>query len=343
MFQSSNLPLSKWFLALFLMTQSKNNVAALELMRWLGVCYRTAWRMKHKLMNAMQEREHDLRLEGRIEVDDAYLGGEKMGGKVGRGSENKVAFVAAVESELDGTIRRARFDPVAGFGQEPLRDWSQRALQPGAHVVSDGLWGFATVKQQQCSHEVHKGVEARLAVKRPALQRVNTLLGNLKTALSGTYHAFKFKKYAARYLGEYQYRFNRRFDLAAMLPRLLVACVAGTYFSENQLRFNDVDQRPQETKIIRLILNVFLCCCGGVKRYQFKPHGGRAFVQVLHNSLMVPLFVIRDALIDIVSPFGYQGIDEARQFMGRCRDGPRFVHASAQASIIGAQCGLTVA
>ncbi|MFZ5841259.1 MAG: IS1595 family transposase, partial [Pseudomonadota bacterium] len=59
----------------------------------------------------------------------------------------------------------------------------------------------------------------------------------------GTYHAFKFKKYAARYLAEYQYRFNRRFDLQAMVPRLLVACVAGTPMTENQLRFNDVDRR----------------------------------------------------------------------------------------------------
>ncbi len=47
---------------------------------------------------------------------------------------------------------------------------------------------------------------------------VNTILGNLKNAINGTYHAFDFEKYAHRYLGEYQYRFNRRFDLAAMLP-----------------------------------------------------------------------------------------------------------------------------
>lgn len=242
-FQSSNLPLSKWFLALYLLTQAKNNLAALELKRWLGVCYRTAWRVKHKLMQAMQQREQTRRLEGRIEVDDAYLGGERQGGKVGRGSENKVAFVAAVESELDGSVRYARLEPVAGFGNVALTAWAERALVPGAHVVSDGLWAFTTVKQQQCSHEAHKGVEARVAVKRPVLRRVNTLLGNLKTALSGTYHAFKFKKYAARYLAEYQYRFNRRFDLQAMVPRLLVACVAGTPMTENQLRFNDVDRR----------------------------------------------------------------------------------------------------
>ena len=54
---------------------------------------------------------------------------------------------------------------------------------------------------------------------------VNTILGNLKTAINGTYHAFDFEKYAHRYLGEYQYRFNRRFDLARMLTRLVTATV----------------------------------------------------------------------------------------------------------------------
>lgn len=49
---------------------------------------------------------------------------------------------------------------------------------------------------------------------------INTILGNFKTAITGTYHAIHFKKYCHRYLGEYQYRFNLRFDLAAMLSRL---------------------------------------------------------------------------------------------------------------------------
>lgn len=52
---------------------------------------------------------------------------------------------------------------------------------------------------------------------------VNTLLGNLKTAVTGTYHAFDFAKYAHRYLAEFQFRFNRRFEMKAILPRLL-AC-----------------------------------------------------------------------------------------------------------------------
>jgi hypothetical protein len=57
----------------------------------------------------------------------------------------------------------------------------------------------------------------------PQFKAVNTLLSNLKTALQGTYHAFDFTKYAHRYLAEAQYRFNRRFDLASILARLLRA------------------------------------------------------------------------------------------------------------------------
>ena len=63
-------------------------------------------------------------------------------------------------------------------------------------------------------------------MKLPQFWAVNTVLGNLKMALTGTYHAFDFLKYAHRYFGEAQYRFNRRFDLRSILPRLLrAACV----------------------------------------------------------------------------------------------------------------------
>lgn len=72
-----------------LLTQSKNNVSALELKRQLGVSYRSAWLLKHKIMQAMRLAERDRELDGRIEIDDAYLGGEFSDGKAGRGSDNK--------------------------------------------------------------------------------------------------------------------------------------------------------------------------------------------------------------------------------------------------------------
>jgi len=70
-FHSTKLPLTVWFLGLYFMTQTKNNIAALELKRLLGVSYPAAWRIKHKLMQVMAEREDGRRLDGRVEVDDA--------------------------------------------------------------------------------------------------------------------------------------------------------------------------------------------------------------------------------------------------------------------------------
>jgi ribosomal protein L37AE/L43A len=220
-FQATKLPLTRWFLAMHLITQAKNNVSALELKRHLGVCYKTAWLVKHKLLDVMAEREDTRVLDGRVEVDDAYLGGE-MAGTRGRGSENKVPFVVAVQTTEEGhpvfvCMKRLPFT------KEAITRWANRTLAASAHVVSDGLGCFAVLRDLVEKHESHVVGSGREAVEHPGFTRVNTVLGNLKTAISGTYHAFKFEKYADRYLAEVQYRFNRRFDLRAIFGRLLRA------------------------------------------------------------------------------------------------------------------------
>jgi hypothetical protein len=98
-------------------------------------------------------------------------------------------------------------------------------LTATAQVVSDGLWCFAQVKEVAAGHERHVVGGGRQSVQRPEFRWVNTMLGNLKTSLNGTYHSIDHAKYAARYLAEFAYRFNRRFDLPAMVPRLLRAAV----------------------------------------------------------------------------------------------------------------------
>jgi hypothetical protein len=100
-------------------------------------------------MDVMADRESRRGLAGRVEMDDTSLGGEHSGGKVERGSGNKVPFVAAVQAHDQGHPLFVRFDPVA----------------------ANFRW-------------------------------VNTLLGNLKRALSGTYPAFNFAKYARRDLAQ---------------------------------------------------------------------------------------------------------------------------------------------
>ena len=121
-----------------LITQAKNNVSALELKRHLGVSYPTAWMMKHKLMEVMRQREQFRQLTGRVEIDYAYLGGEVRGGKAGRGSPNKVAFVAAVQTSEVGAPALMCLSR-RPFTKESIEDFAERSLAAPATLVCDGL------------------------------------------------------------------------------------------------------------------------------------------------------------------------------------------------------------
>nr|MBF0223622.1 IS1595 family transposase [Desulfobulbaceae bacterium] len=235
-FHSSKLPLTTWFQAMFFQTQNKNNISILEFSRLIGVSYRTAWRTKHKLMEVMFEHEQTTKLSERIEIDDAYLGGELPGGKVGRGSENKVPFIAAVQTNLQGHPLYAVFTTVKSFCKEEVELWAKRSLRPSSLVVSDGLWCFQAVEAAGCFHQREVVGKDRKSTSMGCFRWVNTILGNLKNSITGTYHAFDFEKYAHRYLGEFQYRFNRRFDLAGMFTRLVFATARSAKVSEHKLR-----------------------------------------------------------------------------------------------------------
>ncbi|MCF6177976.1 MAG: IS1595 family transposase [Geopsychrobacter sp.] len=235
-FHSTKLPLTTWFQAMYFLGQNKNNISILELMRLIGVSYPTSWRMKHKLMQVMYERESTTKLSGRVEVDDAYLGGEHPGGKAGRGSENKVPFIAAVQTNSKHNPLYAVFSKVKAFSNDEIEEWATRSLVSSATVVSDGLWCFQAVTKTGCTQQREVVGKGRKSTDMECFTWVNTILGNLETAISGTYHAFDFEKYAHRYLGEYQYRFNRRFDLASVLPRLVTTAAQTGKRTERWLR-----------------------------------------------------------------------------------------------------------
>ncbi len=107
LFEHTKLPLATWFQAIFLITQGKKGISAMDLMRKIGVSYNAAWRMKHKIMQAMMEREDEKPLAGLVQVDDVYLGGVREG-KRGRGAEGKTPFVAALETTEDWLPHRIK-------------------------------------------------------------------------------------------------------------------------------------------------------------------------------------------------------------------------------------------
>jgi hypothetical protein len=103
-----------------LISRAKTGLSALALKRQLGVSYPTAWLLQHKLMQAMNEHESASALSGEIQVDDVHLGGALTGGTAGRGSENKVPFVAAVSLSPEGHPLDIQMAPVPGFTHKAI-------------------------------------------------------------------------------------------------------------------------------------------------------------------------------------------------------------------------------
>ena len=216
---STKLPLRTWFLAMYLMTQTKNGISALELSRQLAVSYNTAWKVKHKLMQVMKERDDTRPLGGWVQLDDAYWGGQRRGGKRGRGAPGKTPFVAAVELNREGRPMRMRLSSVGAFRSEEIAAWARCHLEPGTVVLSDALACFGAVQHAGCFHQPFVTGSGPASARHPALTWVNTILGNIKRSLHGTCHHLS-STHLPRYLAEFSYRFNRRFSLCELFPRL---------------------------------------------------------------------------------------------------------------------------
>ena len=223
-FASTKLPLTTWFLAIYFITQSKVSVSALILKRIIGVSYNTALLMKHKIQQVMKEQDDSRALSLFVQLDDAYWGGKKHDGKRGRGATGKIPFVAAISTNQQGHPLYMRFTRVASFSKKSIEAWATEHVNEKCSVVTDGLGCFSAIEDAGCKHTVIITGGGPDSVKIPEFQWVNTIIGNVKKALHGTFHAIS-QKHFHRYLAEFCYRFNRRFNLRTMISRFGHAAV----------------------------------------------------------------------------------------------------------------------
>ena len=147
-------------------------------------------------------------------------------------------FIAAVQTTEGGQPWLVCFAQ-ASFTKKALSEFAAKSLMRPLTVVSDGLACFAAL-QDAGVHEPTVTGGGAASVNLPQFHAVNTVLGNLKTALGGTYHSFDFAKYAHRYLAEAQYRFNRRFNLRSIFARLLRAACLSTPAPAHVIRVAEV-------------------------------------------------------------------------------------------------------
>ena len=240
-FEASKLALTTWFLAMYLLTQTKTGISALERHRHLGVSYRTAWLLKHKRMLVMFEQERDRRLEGVVQVDDAFLGGERTGGKRGRGSENKVPLIAAVQTTADGQAIYARLDVLPDWKMTTVARWALKALKALKALHARGQRRAV----QLCCREVgslqpraHYPQHRHRQGQRPAraLQGHQHAAGQLQDVDEHHVPRLQGRALRAALPRRVPIRFNRRFDLARLMPDLLASCAWHRPATEGAIR-----------------------------------------------------------------------------------------------------------
>jgi hypothetical protein len=224
--------LTTCFRAMYLITQTKQRISSIELGRRLGVTQITT--RKIKLAEVMRIAGESERLDGRIGMDDAYLGGQRSGGKTRRGSPGKKPIVVAVQTSEDGRPRRVKLRRIARFKGKRVKSIAKTIIAEGATVVTDGLKCIRGVADVGCRHVAMATGSGRKAARHPAFEWVNTMLGNIKASIART-----SKKQMVRYLAEFEWQFNHRFDLAGMIPALPRAAARSKPVSYGQLRWAD--------------------------------------------------------------------------------------------------------
>jgi len=206
LFQDTRKPLRVWFRAIWQVTSQKHGVSALGLQRALGLgSYRTAWFWLHRLRRAMVRPGRD-RLNGRVQVDEAYVGGEQPG-VPGRGALGKSLVFVAVELAEENRIGRIRLLCIEDASMMTLHDAIWACVEPGSTIQTDGWAGYNNLDMVGYDQEVIRPSRKRDKNLLPAVHRVVSLL---KRWLLGTHHGAIRPSHLDYYLDEFTFRFNRR-------------------------------------------------------------------------------------------------------------------------------------
>jgi len=202
-FHDSHLPLSKWFVAVYMMCESKKGISANQIKRMLGVSYKTAWYLCHRIRAAMKE-EMPEQLRGHVEIDDTWIGGV-IEGKPNR-FNNKETVIGAVER--GGRVRMRHVPTRGGRGFRKFID--QNVSDETETIYTDQYWDEGSLADGNTKHRtVNHG---RREWVLPGDVHTNTIEGVwslLKRSITGSYHKLS-KKHLQAYLDEMAWRYNGR-------------------------------------------------------------------------------------------------------------------------------------
>jgi len=206
-FHDTHLPLWKWFLATYLLCESRKGMSANQMARQLAVSYKTAWYLCHRIRHAMIETNKK-RLGGVVEMDETYVGGVKHGGRGPHASEKEIVI---------GIRKRGgdlRFFHVKDTKSGTLAQYIRENISENVEVIITDDWvgypkammkaGFDGHRHKTINHSGHIYVHGNIHTN-----TVESAFSLLKRGIMGTWHKVS-AKHLASYLDEMVFRFNNR-------------------------------------------------------------------------------------------------------------------------------------
>ena len=211
-FHDTHLPLTKWFAAIYLICESKKGMSANQLKRTLGVAYKTAWYLCHRIRKAVADADTSL-LSGIIEVDETYIGGKAKNMHkdvrerkiTGRGASGKAMVLGAIER---GGKIRLRVDQRAV--RETLHAFIREMAAPDAEcIMTDEHKGYEGIADENTRHETVSHSKDEWVRGECHTNTVENAWSLFKRSIVGSYHQIS-AKHLDRYLDEFEFRFNNR-------------------------------------------------------------------------------------------------------------------------------------
>lgn len=211
MYENSNLPLQKWFLAMYLIGISKKGVSSVELAVTLGITQKSAWYLAHKIRFALQfGAAKRKQLEGVVECDETYVGGRRKGVKRGRFIGHKTPVFGILQRN-----GRLFITPVPDAKRKTIEPIIHANVKRGTRVMTDEWWAYTKLKSAGYKHGV---VKHKIREYVNGDIHVNSLEGAwslLKRSFRGVYHR-PSKKHMEKYCKEFEFKYNTRNDSQTM-------------------------------------------------------------------------------------------------------------------------------
>jgi len=202
-FHDSHLPLRKWFVAIYLMVESKKGISANQMKRTVNVSYKTAWYLCHRIRAAMAV-DNPEPLDGIVEVDETWIGGKVEG--MGRGYRgNKSIVIGAVERDGDAIL-----DVIDRVDRKTLHGFINDNVSPETEAIYTDKWpAYRGIASRNTKHKTVNHLADEYVRGDVHTNTVEGVWSLLKRSITGSYHHVS-KKHLDSYIDELEWRFNNR-------------------------------------------------------------------------------------------------------------------------------------